>query len=190
MPHENFRRELNQVFDDVAGSPSAALPDRVRSSLKEVPEQRGPFWIAGVAAALIAVIVVGVLVVANFNRHPTGVVPAGQQSPSPSASPTPDSNLQPFVCVSTGLGTAPAPPVVFVSDVRTGTHAGYDRLTIEFTNGRPGTVELRTQTGTTFTQGASGQTITLEHGQLPTISDDLTITGPGSTLMTIDGFAD
>ena len=32
MTNENFRNELGHVFDDVAGSPSAALPDRVRSS--------------------------------------------------------------------------------------------------------------------------------------------------------------
>ena len=51
MSNENFRRELDHVFDDVAGSPSAALSDRVRSSLADVPEQRGPFWIAGVAAS-------------------------------------------------------------------------------------------------------------------------------------------
>ena len=62
MTNENFRRELGQVFDDMAGTPSAALPDRVRSSVAQAPEQRGPFWIAGVAAAVIAVVLIGVLV--------------------------------------------------------------------------------------------------------------------------------
>jgi hypothetical protein len=50
VTNENFRRELGHVFDDMAGSPSAALPDRVRSSLAAAPEHSGPFWIAGVAA--------------------------------------------------------------------------------------------------------------------------------------------
>ena len=71
MTNENFRRELNQVIDDMAGSPSAALSDRVRSSVAAAPEQRGPFWIAGLAAAIIAALVVGVLLVADpLNRLP------------------------------------------------------------------------------------------------------------------------
>ncbi|HEV2032735.1 MAG TPA: hypothetical protein VGU71_00805 [Candidatus Dormibacteraeota bacterium] len=65
MTNENFRRELGHVFDEMTGSPSAALPDRVRSSLAVAPEQRGPFWIAGIAAAVIAALVIAVLVVAN-----------------------------------------------------------------------------------------------------------------------------
>ena len=65
MSNENFRRELGHVFDEVAGTPSAALSDRVRSSLAEAPEQRGPFWIAGVAAAVIAAVVIGVLFIAG-----------------------------------------------------------------------------------------------------------------------------
>ena len=40
MTNENFRRELGQVFDDMTGSPSSALPDRVRSSLANAPEQQ------------------------------------------------------------------------------------------------------------------------------------------------------
>jgi hypothetical protein len=58
MTNENFRRELGQAFDEMTGSPTAALPDRVRSSLGDVPAQRGPFWIAGIAAAVIAALVV------------------------------------------------------------------------------------------------------------------------------------
>jgi len=48
-----------------------------------------------------------------------------------------------------------------VSDLRTGTHAGYDRLTIDFSNGGPsGAVELKPQSGTTFTQSPSGMSVT------------------------------
>jgi hypothetical protein len=45
--------------------------------------------------------------------------------------------------------------------MRGGTHTGYDRITIEFQNGEPASVELTPQ-GNTFTQGASGQTVQLQ----------------------------
>ena len=166
MPNENFRRELGHVFDEMAGSPSAALPDRVRSSLAVAAERRGPFWVAGIAAALIAAIVVGLLVVSNLNRHPTSLVPASQPSPSSSASATPASNLPAFTCDPfTGYvanATIPAsPPVAFIDAVRLGTQAGYDRITIEFNNTIPAKGEVATQSSATFTEGASGQSVTL-----------------------------
>src|SRR5439155_1545459 len=65
VSNENFRRELNHTFDEMGGSPSPALRDRVRSSIAQAPEARGPFWIATVAACVIAVLVVGVLFVGN-----------------------------------------------------------------------------------------------------------------------------
>ena len=49
----------------------------------------------------------------------------------------------------------------FVSDVRTGTHAGYDRITITFNNGAPGEYELKKQSSATFTEDASGRTVVL-----------------------------
>jgi hypothetical protein len=164
--NEDFRRELGSVFDEMTGSPSAALPDRVRSSLTQAPERRGPFWIAGLAAALIAAVVVSLLVVANLNRHPTSLpAPAAP----PSASPTPSAALPTFVCnSSTGFvpkPTTPAsPPVVFVDLVGTGTHTGYDRITIEFNNGIPSEVDVTPQGSPAFIQGASGQAITLAGG--------------------------
>jgi hypothetical protein len=164
VSNEDFRRELGAVFDEMAGTPSAALPDRVRSSLGNVPERRGPYWIAGLAAAVIAVVLIGVLVVANpLNRPANTIAPGAGPSPTPSASPlaTPDSNLPPFVCASSTLVSIQAPAVVFIDALRIGTHPGYDRLTVEFQNGAPASVELRPQSGTSFTQGASGQVITL-----------------------------
>ena len=166
MPNENFRRELGHVFDEIAGSPSGALGDRVRSSLADVPERKGPFWIAGLAAALIAAIVVSLLVVANLNRNPTGLVPGGVATPSPSASPTPASNLPAFTCDSftsyVALATVPAsPPVAFIDAVRPGTHAGYDRITIEFNNAIPKQGDVATQSNATFIEGASGQSVKL-----------------------------
>jgi hypothetical protein len=58
------------------------------------------------------------------------------------------------------VGTG-SPTVAFVDAVRTGTHPGYDRVTIEFNNGEPGSVDMSPHDGTTFTQGASGQQVTL-----------------------------
>ena len=179
MTREDFRRELGNAFDEISGSPSPALSDRVRSSLAEAPERRGPVWIAGLAAAVIAVLLVAVLVVANpLNRHQP-VVPGGPSAspsaspatslaPSPSAAPstspsaTPDTSLPPFVCASSTSITGQAPPLsAYIDAVRTGTHTGYDRLTIEFNNGEPSLIEIKPQSGTTFTQGASGQQVTL-----------------------------
>ncbi len=170
---QNFRRDLNREFDAISGSPSPALSARVRAALAENrPARTGPFWMAGLAAGLIAVIVVGVLVVASFNRHQTSVLPGTAPTPSttPSSNPSPspaqtppDSNLPAFVCAGpvSLVGTG-SPTVAFVDAVRTGTHSGYDRMTIEFNNGEPGTVDMSPHDGTTFTQGASGQQVTLQ----------------------------
>jgi hypothetical protein len=169
---QNFRRDLNREFDSISGSPSPALSARVRAALAEnKPARTGPFWMAGLAAGLIAAIVVGVLVVASFNRHQTSVLPgtaptasatpSSNPSPSPAQTP-PDSNLPAFVCAGpVSLAGTSSPTVAFVDAVRTGTHPGYDRVTIEFNNGEPGNVDMSPHDGTTFTQGASGQQVTL-----------------------------
>jgi hypothetical protein len=176
---QNFRRDLNREFDSISGSPSPALSARVRAALAENRRARtGPFWMAGLAAGLIAATVVGVLVVASFNRHQTGALPgtaptpsatpSANPSPSPTTSPSPaqtppDSNLPAFVCAGPiSLAGTQSPAVAFVDAVRTGTHAGYDRVTIEFNNGEPGSVDMSQHNGTTFTQGASGQQVTLQ----------------------------
>jgi hypothetical protein len=154
MTNENFKRELGSVFDEMAGSPSSALPDRVRSSLAHVPEQRGPYWIAGVAAALIALVVIGVLFVANPLKHQQNkIVPVTPPTPTPTV---------PFVCTSSSpITSTGAPAVVFIDSLQTSTHAGYDQLVIGFQNGQPGSIELRPQSGTSFTLGASGQPVSL-----------------------------
>jgi hypothetical protein len=175
---QDFRRDLNREFDAISGSPSPALSARVRSALAQSrPARTGPFWMAGLAAGLIAAIVVSVLVVSNLGRH-TGIGPAtipspspssvstatpsGTPSPVPSATP-PDSNLPAFVCAGpVSLAGANTPTVAFVDAVRTGTHAGYDRVTIEFNNGEPANVDMSPHDGTTFTQGASGQQVTVQ----------------------------
>ena len=172
MTREDFRRELSNAFDAISGSPSPALSDRVRSSLAETPEHRGPVWIAGLAAAVIAVLLVGVLVVAS-NRHQLipPVAPAGSPSASPATSPVPSPSVAPsaspvvsgppFACGSSSITGQGAPLSAYIDAVRVGTHAGYDRLTIEFSDGQPASIDVASQSGTTFTQDGSGQPVTL-----------------------------
>ena len=61
MSNDDFRRDLNRTFDGLAGMPSSNLPDRVRSALREVPAARPPYWIAAVAACVIAALIVSVV---------------------------------------------------------------------------------------------------------------------------------
>jgi hypothetical protein len=178
---QNFRGDLNRAFDNISGEPSPALSDRVRSSIAQAPEARGPYWIAAVAACIMAALIVGVLVVANpLNRRPAPIGPGPvttatpSATPSPSATPTPvatpsaspsatPSTLPAFVCTTGDITTTGSQPVAFVSDMRTGTHPGYDRVTITFSNGLPaGGVHLAPQTGTTFTASPSGQQLVLK----------------------------
>ena len=182
MTREDFRREIGDAFDSISGSSSPALSDRVRAALVEAPEHRGPVWIAALAAAVIAVVLVGVLLVANpLNRGPiipgsigtksptpcSATCPPPQPSPTPNVSPAPSSNPSPapspgFTCVASPLMTMSKPPLTaFIDAIRTGTHTGYDRITIEFQNGQPQSLQLRPQTGTTFTRDAIGDKVTL-----------------------------
>jgi hypothetical protein len=167
MTREDFRRELGDAFDSISGSPDPALSDRVRAALVEAPEHHGPVWIAALAAAVIAVILVGVLLVGNpLNRVGSvgpGIktpvaTPTPAQSPSPNPTPTPSPQ---FICGLSSTFANPNPPAALVDGVRTGRHAGYDRLTIEFKNGQPQSIELRPQTGTAFTRDGIGDTVKL-----------------------------
>ena len=53
--------------------------------------------------------------------------------------------------------------------MRIGTHTGYDRITIEFKNGQPTSVEIKPQGNTTFTQDASGQKFVLLGSMVQTV---------------------
>ncbi len=177
MSNEDFRRELNQAFDQMSGSPSPAVRDRVRSAVGEATSARGPYWIAGVAAAVIAALIVGVLWVNSPLRPSSSTAgpvsspsaspsasPSPSPSPTPSPTPTPDSQLPPFVCAGSTAPTRPGTaPVAFISDLRTGSHPGYDRVTIEFNNGGPsGAVEVKTQANTNYMLSPSGMPVTLQ----------------------------
>ncbi len=172
-PNDDFRRELNNVFDEVSGAPSPALRDRVRSAVIQSPEARGPYMIAAVAAILITALIVGVLYVANPLRRPTGQV-GGNPSPSPSASPSPSPSSAPtatplpqFICSADTL-TNPRPahlPTAYISAVRPGPHSaeGYDRIVVDFSNGLPDAgVELKPQAGTKFVNDPRGDSVTLQ----------------------------
>lgn len=142
--------------------------------------RRGTLWIAVTAAVSVAAIAMAsVVVAAVLNNHPATLRPvAGFVSPeptvaaasaaSPSASPvaTPPAvavaaMASPFVCGAATLTAQNAPAVTPINALRTAAHAGYDRLTVQFSGGRPGSVELRPQSGAGFTQGASGRPMTL-----------------------------
>jgi hypothetical protein len=175
MSRESFRRDINREFDAMSGPPSPALSARVRSALAEKAEpRRGPLWMASVAAGVIALIIVGVLVASNLNRHTTNVpavVPSPSPSPSavatatPSASPSaqasPTSPAGAYVCNSSATGASGAPQTAFINAVRTGTHTGYDQVTIQFSNGQPSDVKIEPQSSATFTAAPSGRPITL-----------------------------
>ena len=205
MGNENFRDDLNRVFDQVTGSPSPALSDRVRSAVATAPEARGPYWIAAVAAAVIAALIVGVLFVANPLRRPTAPVGTGPTSspsvvasPSPSSTPTPSAQLPTFACAQQDFvfrqttPPQPTPPVAFVSALRTGTHGTYDRITIEFGNGVPHDVQVGSPgSSTTFTMSPSGQTVTLkgDHGILVVIHGADLHTSYSGSIDIVTGYA-
>ena len=145
--------------------------------ISDTAERSRPYRFVGVAAVLVAAVAVGVMFAFNANRpQPTGgsnvgVVTSPSASPaaSPVASPvaTPSaatastSGQAAFICGSSTLTAKQSPATAFVDAIRTGSHAGYDRVTVEFKNGQPGSVELRPQAGTTFHQAPSGQADTL-----------------------------
>lgn len=189
MGNEDFRRELNSVFDEISGSLSPALRDRVHSAVAQAPGERGgPYWIAGVAACVIAALIIGVFFVANPLKNRQSNVGPAQPTPTAQPPPTADTSLPAFTCAPSSFvqaaSNATQPPVVFISQLRTGTHSGYDRLTIEFSNGLPGTMEVRSITGTKFTQSPSGMEVTLKgnNGVLITLHGaDLHTSYPGST---------
>jgi hypothetical protein len=72
----------------------------------------------------------------------------------------------------TAFSNPGATQTAFVDALRPGAHEpGYDRLTIEFSNGEPATIQVQPQRGTAFTKSPSGQAVTLRgtNGILVTI---------------------
>jgi hypothetical protein len=136
----------------------------------------------------MAALIIGVLFVAGPLKNRQSNAGPAQSTPSASPSVTPVTNLPAFACTANTFvpagSNASQPPVVFISALRTGTHDGYDRLTIEFSNGMPSSVEVRLIKGTSFTQSPSGRNVTLkgDNGVLVTLHGaDLHSSYNGST---------
>ena len=118
-----------------------------------------PLWIAAVAALLLGALAAGVLFVTSSDRAQKVA-----QVPSPSSAPAsgedlaaaPVANVTPFVCSASKLSAAAAPPIANVDAVRTGAHAGYDRLVVQFAGQRPGNIEIRPQSTASFVGAPSG----------------------------------
>jgi hypothetical protein len=152
----------------------------------EAAQRTRPYRIVGVAAVLMAAVAAGLLFATAANRpQPTGSVPAGAlTSPAPSSGTSPGSLPAPvsaetlaatqatFTCTSSTIIAKGAPATSFVDALRTGSHPGYDRLTVELKNGQPGTISIRPQAGTTFNQSPSGMPVKVagQHGILVTIN--------------------
>jgi hypothetical protein len=127
----------------------------------------------------MAAVSIGVMFATGADRpQPTGAVPAGAVTSPSAASSTPSPTALPvafvaaspatFRCSSSSIESKPAPSTSLVDALRTGAHAGYDRIVVQFGNGLPGSITIRPQVGTTFNQSPSGQAITLagRHGLL------------------------
>jgi hypothetical protein len=142
--------------------------------------RRSPTRIIVLAAALVAAFVVAVALMANpLNRPQPAVRTAAASNPvvTPAVAPSPTSvpsvapgvapaaapvvPAESFVCASSVFNNTKAPLSAYVDALRTGRHPGYDRLTIEFQNGQPGTIELTPQSGTTFVGSPRGDKVTL-----------------------------
>jgi hypothetical protein len=123
----------------------------------------------------MAAIAIGVMFATSADRpQPRGAVPAGAVS-TPGAAPAdavPVAELlaipAAFTCSSSSIASKPAPSTSFVDALRTGAHAGYDRVVVQFKNGQPGSITIRPQAGTAFNQSPSGQVIRVagRHGLL------------------------
>ena len=112
----------------------------------------------------MAAVALGVMFAMNANRpQPTGALPADATALV--------ANQAAFTCGALTLTATGAPVTSFVDALRTGSHVGYDRVTVEFKNGVPGSISIRPQTSTTFNQSPSGLPVKVagRHGILVVI---------------------
>jgi hypothetical protein len=130
----------------------------------------------------MAAVAAGVMFATSANRPqrasavPAAAVTTPVSSSASSSSPVPTgmstetlaATQAAFTCGSSTLTAHGAPATSFVDALRTGSHNGYDRVVVEFHNGRPGSISIRPQIGTTFNQSPSGQAVkvTGRHGVL------------------------
>ena len=130
----------------------------------------------------MAAVAAGVMFATSANRPqrasavPAGAVTTPVSSSASSSSPVPTAmstetlaaTQAALTCGSSTLTAQGAPATSFVDAVRTGSHDGYDRVVVEFQNGRPGSISIRPQAGTTFNQSPSGRAVKVagRHGVL------------------------
>jgi hypothetical protein len=163
-----------------------AAPDALRDRLSRLPTESRGSRLSGLlsglrlaALATAAAVALAFVLVVRWLPGPTGTGPSASlgsvATTSASASPTLGPTIGPTSGPSSGPSIGPSPSVAVtcatqfvvpattesvtpITDVRMGTHPGYDRIVVEFAGpGRPQlTVE---QTHGPFVQDASGQTI-------------------------------
>jgi hypothetical protein len=121
-----------------------------------------PLWIAAVAALLLGALAAGIMFATSSNRAQPKVAAA---TPSAGATAAPEEDLAaapvasvtPLTCSASKLNAATAPTLSTINAVRTGTHAGYDRLVLQFSGGQPGSIEIKPQSTASFMGAPSGQ---------------------------------
>jgi hypothetical protein len=104
---------------------------------------------------LIAIAALTVFLAACGSTSPAASISpsANPVSPAPTVQPPPASPAaSPLACLPSQGGTASR---ATITDVRVGTHAGYDRVVVEFTDGMPA-YKLTWQDPNTFVGPASG----------------------------------
>jgi hypothetical protein len=116
------------------------------------------------AALLLGALAAGVMFATSSDRAHNKLAAA---SPSPSASGTPVSDeelaaapvasVTPFTCSASKISFASAPAMANINAVRTGTHAGYDRLVLQFAGRQPRSIEIKPQATASFMGAPSGQ---------------------------------
>jgi hypothetical protein len=113
---------------------------------------------------LLGALAAGVIFVTSSNRAPSKVAaatPSAAASTAPASqeelSAAPVASVTPFICTASKLSVTSAPATANVSAVRTGTHAGYDRLVLEFAGRQPGSIEIKPQPTASFMGAPSGQ---------------------------------
>jgi len=136
-------------------------PDSVSPTFRFSPlagRAQGALWIAAVAALLLGALAAGVLFVTSSGRaQKVAQVPLPKAAASAEdLAAAPVASVTPFVCSASTLSFAAAPSVANVDAVRTGAHAGYDRLVVQFATARPANIEIRPQSTSSFTGAPSG----------------------------------
>jgi hypothetical protein len=147
------------------------------SNITAAAVRRSPTRIVVLAAVLVAAFVVAAVFLANPLNRPQPAIRAAAAVTTPSLAPSiapspgagstviptaaPAANLEKFGCVSSVFNNTKAPLSAFIDAVRTGAHTGYDRLTIQFQDGQPGSIALTPLSGTTFLRSPRGDHVTL-----------------------------